>query len=143
MAKALTRRNLLIGTAAGAAAVAGGTGWLALQGAESSMLAFLRRKLPGVVIDEESALACIRSVLERQWSWNKQRVAGIALGTIGPERMAELDDRFDSVERRVLTEFIIRSNFFHLEDPTAETIVYEPVAPGTPCSGNPFAITDA
>lgn len=132
MARGLTRRTLMASGAALAAVAAGGA-WLSFKGTESALLAYLREKLPGVAFDENSARICIAQSLQK-WSFVEQRVAGVAYGVVGVDRLAPLDERFELMARRVLTRFLTESNFFDVADPKAEVIAFQPQPPQSACA---------
>lgn len=121
-------------TAIGAAAV-GGVAWVATSDLKPAGLAFLKRALPGVTIDEKSALVAIDDFMADA-STGKRLVLGAAWNTVGVGTMAEVVPRFESPARHLLTQFLLGSNFFHVKDPKAQPIVYTGI--GVACS-NPFA----
>ncbi len=137
MPEVLTRRNVLIGaTALGAAAIGGGT-WATTSDLKYAVLAFYKRALPGVTIDEKSALAGIDDLV-KDWSMAKTLVLQTAWNVAGVDTMAEINGRFKSAARHALTHFLIDSNFFLVKDPRAQPIVYARRPPHAAC-GNPFA----
>jgi hypothetical protein len=137
MSQAFTRRNVLIGTAGIAAATIGGVSWMAGFEFKSSVLAFFKRSLPGVTIDEDSAMTSIDD-FAADWPMAKTLVLRTAWSTAGVGTMADLVERFESPARHMLTFFLINSNFFFVDDPRAQPIVYVTPPPHAPC-GNPFA----
>jgi hypothetical protein len=137
MPEALSRRNVLIGAAAVAAAAAGGATWVATAEVKSAALAFFKRALPGVTIDEKSALIAVDEFVAK-WATAKRLVLGAAWNTVGVDNMAAIDPRFEPPARHLLTHFLLGSNFFQVKDPRAQPIVYVGRPPGSAC-GNPFA----
>ncbi|WP_353646482.1 hypothetical protein [Mesorhizobium sp. WSM2239] len=133
----LSRREVLIGGGAVAVMGATGAGWLALADHKQALLAYFKRALPGVAIDEETALVCIDEFLGR-WSWKERRAVSVAWRTFGVETMGDMSERFELAARRALTMYLTDSNFFHASDPHAVKIVYSSRPPGTACA-NPFA----
>jgi hypothetical protein len=140
MSQNLTRRNVLVGTAAVAAVAIGGAAWMSEFEFKSSLLTFFRQSLPGVPIDQESASTCIDDFVA-DWPLPKTLVLRAAWSTAGVANMASAIDRFESPARHLLTSFLINSNFFHVDDPRAQPIVYVTPPPHAPC-GNPFANLD-
>jgi hypothetical protein len=137
MTEFLTRRNVLIGAAAAGAVAFGGVTWATTADLRYAVLAFYKRARPGVTIDEKSALAGIDEFVS-DWSTPKRLVLQTAWNVAGVDTMAELNGRFESVARHMLTHFLINSNFFYVQNPRAQPIVYVSRPPGTPC-GNPWA----
>jgi hypothetical protein len=133
----LTRRNVLIGAAATGAVAAGGVTWVVTTDVKSSVLAFFKRALPGVTIDEKSALVAINEFMA-DWQTTKRLVLGTAWNTAGVDTMAAIHPRFEPPARHMLTHFLLGSNFFLVKDPRAQPIVYAGNRLGTPCA-NPFA----
>ena len=140
MPKSLSRREVLIGTAAVGAAAGGGVAWLATADVKPAALAFFKRALPGVAIDEKSAMTCIDDFVA-DWPLAKRLVLATAWNTAGVDTMAAVHDRFQSPARHLLTHFLINSNFFQVKDPKAQPIVYTRQPPGSACA-NPFANLD-
>ena len=140
MPEALTRRNVLIGATAFGVAAVGGAAWVATAEFKSAVLAFFKRALPGVTIDEKSALTGIDEFVS-DWPTAKRLVLGMAWNTAGVDTMAAVNIRFASAARHMLTHFLINSNFFMVKDPRAQTIVYVSSPPGAACA-NPFANLD-
>ena len=140
MSEALSRRNVLIGTAAVGVAAVGGVTWVATTEVKSAALAFFKRALPGVTIDEKSALIAIDEFVEK-WTTAKRLVLGAAWNTAGVDTMAAINAQFEPPARHLLTHFLIGSNFFEVKDPRAQPIVYVGRPPNAAC-GNPFANLD-
>jgi hypothetical protein len=69
---------------------------------------------------------------------HKRRLAVLADTAIPVllRRIPPARERIESLERLVLTEFLVRSNFFRVGDPKSQTIVY---SGKIPACGNPFA----
>jgi hypothetical protein len=140
MAAKFSRRTILIGATAGAAAVAGGAYWFATSEFRSSALAYLKRSLPGVPIDEESAIACIEDFAASKPLF-KSAALRSGWSIAGVENMSELNTQFQHQERFFLTYFLLNSNFFYEDDPKAQSIVYA-TPPKIVACGNPFANLD-
>ena len=140
MAGILSRRNVLIGTAAVGAAAVGGVTWVATAEVKSAGLAFFKRALPGVTIDDRSALVAIDEFMS-DWPTAKRLALGAVWNTAGVDTMAAINPRFESPARHLLTHFLLGSNFFLVKDPRAQPIVYLGKRSGTACA-NPFANLD-
>ena len=140
MPEALSRRNVLIGTAAVGAVAVGGVTLVATAEVKSAALAFFKRALPGVTIDEKSALVAIEEFVA-DWPLAKRLVLGAAWNTAGIDTMAAMTPRFEPPARHLLTHFLLGSNFFLVKDPRAQPIVYLGNRAGTACA-NPFANLD-
>jgi hypothetical protein len=138
--KIITRRNVLIGAGAVGVVAATGGAWIATADAKAELLVFFKRALPGVTIDEASALRSIEE-FTAQWSRGRTMLVSAAWRVAGVERMSAMQDRFDLAARRALTYFLTNSNFFEVPDPRKETIVFVARPAGSPCI-NPFANLD-
>jgi hypothetical protein len=150
----LSRRQMLVGGAAAAGVVGlGGLTWVATSSPRELVYQILEHALPGVTLDRESCLRCAEDVLtelDKSFvethgqlivSYVKRKIAAAINGVIGIERLSELgpvEEQIDKLTRRALTVLLLNSNFFRVPDPTAVTIVYEPLPEGTPCASNLF-----
>jgi hypothetical protein len=99
----------------------------------------VRGNLPGVSLDERSLPAFVRDVLAGDLlKPHTHRISVFAQQTAPwlTSRVSRAREGLERLERRVLTEYLLGSNFFRVPDPKRETIVYfgSPVA----CA-NPFA----
>jgi hypothetical protein len=139
----LTRRNVMIGvTALSATAAVGGATLLAIADVEAELVAYIRKTLPGVHIEEASVLQCVKDFMVwRQWSSTKKLIAGAAWSVAGVDAMATIDQNFEVAARRAVTLFMTNSNFFDLDDPRSGIVVYEKLGEGAACI-NPFANLD-
>jgi hypothetical protein len=154
MRGAFSRRRLLIGAAVlGTVVSTSGALWVSKADAKTALLNYFKRVLPGVTIDEKSALACIDDFL-KQWVnppglvrrsgytvmiFNlKIQAVATAWQVVGVEKLSEFSEKFELIARKALTFFLVNSNFFHTPDPRQEPIVYIANAPGAACN-NPFA----
>ena len=141
MSDGFSRRQIIIGaTAIGTATIGGGAVLIATADANAALLGFFKRSLPGVAIDTPSANACIDAFMTR-WSTINRRVVSTLWQTVGVERMAESNRKFENASRLALTQFLVNSNFFQVTDPRAEPIVYVDKPPNAACT-NPFANLD-
>jgi hypothetical protein len=138
----LSRRTLLLGGAGGAIGLSAGGAFLwnrYSQSRASWIDDIVRRNLPGVVLDESSLRAFVRDVLAGDLLQpHLYRISIFAQQTTPwiTARVPKVRDGLEKLERRVLTEYLIGSNFFRVKDSQRETIVY--LGPAVACS-NPFA----
>jgi hypothetical protein len=151
MRGAFSRRRLLIGAAVlGTVVSTSGALWVSKADAKTALLNYFKRVLPGVTIDEKSALACIDDFL-KQWVTLvlrsgydvmilnlKFQAAAAASQVVGVEKLSEFSEKFELIARKALTFFLVNSNFFHTPDPRQEPIVYIAKPAGAACN-NPFA----
>jgi hypothetical protein len=150
----LSRRNLIVGggAAVGVAAVAG-LAWTAWVDPKNLILWLVDRALPGVTIEPESRDLLARDVLAitdnffqddtfTRLSYKaKYQLATGAGEIVGYQALVEqgpLENQFEQITRRAVAMLLTNSNFFYLDDPRSEVIVYTPHEPGTPCT-NPLA----
>ncbi len=99
----------------------------------------VRQGLPGVLIDEASIAAFVQDVLASDLLGSHKRRLAVLADTAIPvllRRIPPARERIESLERLVLTEFLVGSNFFRVGDPKSHTIVY---SGKIPACGNPFA----
>lgn len=139
--RTLSRRRFLVASAGGAAVLglAGSVMWDRYAASRASWVEqIVRRNLPGVVIDEASLATFVGETLagdllkpqaHRLAVFAYQTAPGIAL------RIPKARNGLEKLERRVLTEYLLGSNFFQVDDPKRTRIVYH--GPAVAC-GNPF-----
>jgi hypothetical protein len=87
----------------------------------------IRENLPGIDLDAASLQAFIKDILanERlQRNAVKATVFADRFVPWLPASIAKARDGLEGLERFVLTEYLIGSNFFRIPDPKRETIVY-------------------
>jgi hypothetical protein len=138
----LSRRRFLLAGAGGAVASLAGGGLLLKRYADSRAVwieQVVRDNLPGVSLDESSLAAFVRDVLAGDLlEPHTHRLSVFAQQTTPwlTRQVPRAREGLDKLERRVLTEYLMGSNFFRIPDPKRETIVY--VGPSLAC-GNPFA----
>jgi hypothetical protein len=137
--KSSSRRRFLI--ASGALLGAAGAGFSGVRFAgsrEQWVAAIIRDNLPGIAIDEESLAKFVEEAV-RSDALNPltHRLAVFAEQNVPwvTARIPKVRNGLDKLERRVLTEFLLGSNFFRVPNPKQETIVY--YGPAIAC-GNPF-----
>jgi hypothetical protein len=123
---AISRRKVLVG-AAGAVAL-GAAAWWPLRNHRASWIEqVVRDNLPGVNLDPASLQTFVtymlgherlQPVLVRATIFADRFVPWL------PARISKAREGLEGVERHVLTEYLIGSNFFRVPDPKRETIVY-------------------
>jgi hypothetical protein len=134
-----SRRRFLIGSGAVIAAVAAGFSGVRFAGSREQWVAStIRDNLPGIAIDEESLAKfveqavrgnALKPVTHQLTVFAEQSVPWVTA------RIPKVRNGLDKLERRVLTEFLLGSNFFRVPNPKQATIVY--YGPAIAC-GNPF-----
>jgi hypothetical protein len=137
-----SRRSILAMLAALGASSAGGA-YLWSTGPEALIQTILSRRLPGVRIDSAS-VAVLSHVIQADLETTTRRVAlhgaAAAARIIGIGAVAKLRPvEVNHLERKVVTLFILGSNFFDVKDPKTDLVTYYP--PPWPC-GNRFAEYD-
>ena len=138
MGPVITRRRILIGSgAAGAAALAGGV-WVATSNPTELLFQYYQRLLPGVTLDPTSTRAAINDFLAVSISPLKLHGVATAWHTVGVGALSRANQHFELFTRAACSYFLINSNFFQLDNPRAETIIYTKPVLGAAC-GNPFA----
>lgn len=136
----ITRRRFLAGSAAAVAVGGTGTAWWSTR--DSQRAAWIedvvRRNLPGVALDEPSLQIFVRTTLASELFASRKRRLAFAAHQSVPwlvARMPRARERIALLERMVLTEYLLGSNFFR-SDPRHEVIVFHGRA--VACA-NPFA----
>lgn len=123
---AISRRKVLFG-AAGAATLAA-VAWWPLKNYRASWIEqVVRDNLPGINLDPASLQTFVTYMLDHE-----RLQPALVRATIFadrfvpwlPARISKAREGLDGVERHVLTEYLIGSNFFRVPDPKRETIVY-------------------
>lgn len=133
-----SRRSFLI--ASGAIATALGAGIYLRFGSsrEQWVESVIRDNLPGIRIDEDSFPTFIKHAVNSDaLKPATHRLAVLAEQALPwvTARIPKVHNGLEKLERRILTEFLLGSNFFRVPDPKRETIVY--YGPAIACS-NPF-----
>lgn len=120
------RRKLLIGTAG--AAIAGALAWIPLKNHRESWIEqVVRDNLPGINLDPDSLQTFVQYMLGHERLQPPLVRATILADRFIPWLPAHISkarEGLEGVERHVLTEYLIGSNFFRVPDPKRETIVY-------------------
>lgn len=132
---------MIVGLAGAAPLALGGSvAGLRHAGGRAAWIAdVIRRNLPGILIDEASMASFVQAMLASglldSYKRNLLVLADTAIPSLS-RRIAPARERIEWLERWVLTEFLLGSNFFRVADPKSETIVYSGKSPACP---NPFA----
>lgn len=135
------RRKLLIGSAATVATlgVVGAASWGRLKNYRAEWVEqVVRSSLPGVDIDNESLTTFVEHILSSERMRRAQVKATVFADQFVPwlpARVAKAREGLVGLERHVLTEYLLGSNFFRVSDPRQARIVYQ--GPALGCA-NPF-----
>lgn len=141
-----TRRQLLLAGAGGVVAlgVAGLVSWDRIANYRATWVEnVLRENLPGHDLDPASLQAFIKDILASERLQRREVKATVFVDRFAPwipARIAKARAGLEGLERHVLTEYLIGSNFFRVPDPRRETIVYSGIA--LACK-NPFRFDSA
>lgn len=133
---------MLTGAAAGTLIVAGaGTVFVFEDGYRGWLHAILQRWLPGHRIEPKGFERFVADYNVRQAGAYKLRIFAAAEGVIDAKGLlpGELDARIEEEERRILTYFLIGSDFFDNYPGDSRTITYSGIPDA--CS-SPFATFD-
>lgn len=139
-----SRRSMVAMLTAVSAALAGGAYFWTI-GPDALIVKILSRRLPGVRIDAASIAALSRDVrADFQTVPRGLALEGAALAAniVGIDALANLKLKameISHLERRVITLFILGSNFLDVKDPKSDLVTY--YAAPWPC-GNRFAQYD-
>jgi hypothetical protein len=136
------RRKLLVASVGVATLGAAGAIWVGSRydGPHAWIESVLRRHLPGVQLDPESLAKFVAEFAARRELTDRKAQLAMTLDQTIPaitRRVSKAQRRVERLERRVVTEYLLGSNFFRASDPRAEVIVY---AGPMPACGNPFAV---
>jgi hypothetical protein len=124
------RRKLLVAGAGGTLALGifGAVSWDTLGNYRASWVErVIRENLPGIDLDATSLQAFIKDILANERMQRKAVKATVFADRFVPwlpANIAKARDGLEGLERFVLTEYLIGSNFFRVPDPKRETIVY-------------------
>jgi hypothetical protein len=125
------RRKLLIAGAGGAAAL-GIFGLASFSNYRATWIErVVRENLPGIDLDPVSLQAFIKDMLASERMQRKEvKVTVFADRFVPwlPAHISKARNGLEGLERYVLTEYLIGSNFFRVPDPKRETIVYSGLA---------------
>jgi len=115
--------------AAGAASAAGGYVWKA--GPDALIGKILSRRFPGVRINATSIAALTRDIKAARFQTFGRRLAleggARAAGIVGLDALAQWKltaAQFSQLERKVITFFILGSDFLDVKDPKSELVTY-------------------
>jgi hypothetical protein len=133
------RRRLLIAGGTLGLGILGAASWGVLENYRAMWVErVVRENLPGIELDPDSLQTFITAMLGHERLQRKVVKATVFANRFVPWLPASVGkarDGLDGLERFVLTEYLIGSNFFHVPDPKRATIVYTGIT--NPC-GNPF-----
>lgn len=123
---AISRRKVLFG-AAGAVTLAAAAWWPLKNYRAGWIEQVVRDNLPGINLDPASLQTFVAYMLDHE-----RLQPAVVRATIFadrfvpwlPARISKAREGLGGVERHVLTEYLIGSNFFRVPDPKRETIVY-------------------
>ena len=136
----LTRRTLLIAGASSCAAVAAGGLWLATRDSPREWIeATLRNLLPNIDLDATSLAAFVTHEQEQPEFASRKIALALSLDALAPAMLRiapEASDKIAELERVVVSDYLLGSNFFRVQDPRGETIYWS----GDGVCGNPFAV---
>lgn len=122
----ISRRKLLAGTAG--AVIVGAVAWIPLRNYRASWIEqVVRDNLPGINLDPESLKTFVKYMVGHERLQPPLVRATIFADRFVPwlpARISKAREGLAGVERHVLTEYLIGSNFFRVPDPKRETIVY-------------------
>jgi len=123
---AISRRKVLLGAAG--AAVVGAVSWVPLKNYRASWIErVLRENLPGIDLDPDSLQTFVQYMLGHERLQPPLVRATIFADRFVPWLPAHISkarEGLEGVERHVLTEYLIGSNFFRVPDPKRERIVF-------------------
>jgi len=128
------RRKLLIAGAGGVVALGalGAASWGQLTNYRASWVErVVRENLPGIDLDAVSLQAFVKDILASERMQRKEvKVTVFADRFVPwlPAHISKARNGLEGLERYVLTEYLIGSNFFRVPDPKRETIVYSGIA---------------
>ncbi|WP_072395376.1 hypothetical protein [Hyphomicrobium sp. CS1GBMeth3] len=142
----MDRRNVLIGgTALLGTTALGGIYVATSEGTIRGWIeTIITRHLPGVRIDPKGLTSFSSEKLREIGSNPNYRIyaASLSMGADMAALSNGLREKVDAFERKAVSDFLLRSNFFNLDDPRAETVVYEGLREGPVACQNPFAVFD-
>jgi hypothetical protein len=118
-------------TAAGAA-LAGGGAYLWTVGPDALIGKILNRRFPGVRINTVSIAALTRDIKAARFQTFGRRLAleggARAAGIVGLDALSQWKltaTQFSQLERKVVTVFILGSDFLDVRDPKSDLVTYE------------------
>jgi len=136
----LTRRTLLIAGASSCAAVAAGGVWLATRDNPRDWIeATVRNLLPNIDLDAASLASFVAHEQEQPEFASRKVALALSLDALAPAMLRiapEARDKIAELERVVVSDYLIGSNFFRVQDPRREAIYWS----GAGACGNPFAV---
>ncbi len=141
MAPVSRRRFLMVASCAGIGGAAAGRLGFSRYGIGPALWIerVIREHLRGWQIDEESLGAYARESLEgtRLALWSSRFIVRLDYDLpLVARRPPAARERLEVLERGILSDFLLGSNFFWLKDPVTEVVTY---SKGTRVCANPFA----
>jgi hypothetical protein len=119
-------------TAAGAALAGGGGAYLWTVGPDALIGKILNRRFPGVRINTASIAALTRDIKAARFQTFGRRLAleggARAAGIVGLDALSQWKltaTQFSQLERKVVTVFILGSDFLDVRDPKSDLVTYE------------------
>lgn len=141
----ISRRWVLRGGAAAGAAMTVGGAWALYRSPGKLLVDVLAKALPGVKFDPEGLAFFQRdfyaNYFEATATQVKLRAVSMGSGVVGLDTMSSIGavrGNLLELEREAVTVFLSNSDFFLLDDPTVDPVMYFGIDKGRPCA-NPFA----
>jgi hypothetical protein len=136
------RRLFLTGALLLTAAASTGALWLGFrpESRELWVERALRKHLPGVDLDPASLASFAASFVQSHEFDDRRMEIAVWMDQAMPaiaRRIEKAERRIAQLERAVVSDYLLGSNFFRVADPRAETIIY---SAALPACGNPFAV---
>lgn len=141
-ASSIGRRGFLRSAVAFGAIASSGAAWWAWRSVrrEAWIESVVRKHLPAIDLDAESLAHFARKLAQHRTFEDWRNVAAWRLDRALPgiaRSIGKSQQRIVRLERLVVCEFLMGSNFFRVPDPRRVTIVYRGEIPAC---GNPFAV---
>jgi len=140
----MDRREVVIGGAAllGTAALGGFYVFNDDRAVRAWIEMTVRRHLPGARIDPDSLARFSADRMRELGSSLNHRIyaASLSAGVDISALSAALRDKVETFERKTVSDFLLGSNFFFLDDPTVQAVTYD--GGGSNACRNPFAVFD-
>lgn len=141
----MDRREVMIGGTALLGTTALGGGYYVIdndRALQAWIETLVARHLPGARIDQPSLARFSGDKLVEIGSNPNYRIyaASLSTGLDISTLSGALRDKIEAFERKTVSDFLLQSDFFSLDDPSAQPVTYEGSGP-TACR-NPFAVID-
>jgi predicted phosphoadenosine phosphosulfate sulfurtransferase len=136
------RRRFIAGATLIAAAVSSGALWFSWgpEHRQTWVEEVLRKNLPGIQLDPDSLGKFVRSFAAGHEFDDKRMNVAVWMDQALPSvarRISKAERRLARLERLVVSDYLLGSNFFRVEDPRKEIIIY---GGRIAVCGNPFAV---